>query len=247
MSRFGLVKKPDEVTVADLRQAFPSKKDTITQELADTINYIQNDPEGAIQNFMETLVEYQGVMQTSGSSMKDYIKAVKFCAHLEAEDYNIVEAYKKSRSNEKFVRDRWDAPTDSAIYRELTSAASRYHKDSKLVRQILTQSDMPLYLMFQGARYKAVSVLVTEMETAVYSKDRIAAADKLLAHVKAPENNKVELEIGVSQEVKTMQQSLEEQLARVADAQYNNLIAGADIRDVQKLGIKTDIIEAEVE
>lgn len=246
MSKFGLVKKPEEISVVDLRQAFPEKKDTVTQELADMINQIQTDPDGAIEGFMNTLVEYQGVMKQCGASMKEYIKAVKFCAHLEAEDYNIVEAFKKSRWNDEFIRSRIDAPTDSSKYKELTSAASRYHK-SPLVKQILLQSDMPLYLMFQGARYKAVSVLVNEMESAVYSKDRISAADKLLTHVKPPENSKVELEIGVSQETKTLQQSLEEQLARVTEMQLQRLAAGDSIGDIQRLGVKTEIIEAEIE
>lgn len=246
MNKFGVVKRVPDVTVDSLRAAFPNKRETITQELADVINEAQTNPDGAIDNFLGTLIEYKGAMEKCSSSMKEYVRAVKFCAYLEAEDYNAIEAFKKARSGDKFVQDRLDAPTDSIKYKELASAASRFHR-SALVKQILLQSDMPLYLLFQGARYKAVAVLMDEMENAAYSKDRITAAKELLANVKPPENSKVELEIGVSAETKSMQQSLEEQLAKVTEMQMKRLEAGEDIRSIQKLGVKTDIIDAEVE
>ena len=56
-----------------------------------------------------------------------------------------------------------------------------------MVKEILTQCDMPLHLIFGGSRFKAVAVLAHEMENADYAKDRINAADKLLTHVKPPE------------------------------------------------------------
>jgi hypothetical protein len=137
------------------------------------------------------------------------------------------------------------APTDSNEYKELTSRASTHHK-SPLVRKILTQSDMPLHLMFQGARYRAVAVLAREMTDAEYSKDRIAAADKLLTHVKPPENQKIELDIGMTSEAKSVTASLMDQLAVMAVQQRKLLEAGADIRSVQKLGIQAEILDVEV-
>ena len=247
MSRFGIKKIENEVTVDDLKMYFPNKSHTITQELADMINEAQNAPDVAIEGFMDNLVEFRGVMDKCQASMKEYIKAVKFCAFLEYTDYNVTEAYKLSRVGDKFVQDRWDAPTDSPKYRELTSAASRYYNKTNLVKQILLQADMPWHILFQGAKYKAMARLMDEVDNAQYSRDRIAAAKEILAAVKAPENSKVQLEIGFNQETKTLQQSLEEQLARVTEMQLKRLEAGEDIRSVQKLGVKTDVIEAEYE
>lgn len=247
MSKFGIKKNEDEVTVETLKMYFPNKSHTITQELADTINEAQNAPDMAIEGFMDNLVEYRGVMDKCQASMKEYIRAVKFCAFLEFTDYNITEAYKLSRINDKFVKDRWDAPTDSPKYRELTSAASRYYNKTNLVKQILLQADMPWHILFQGAKYTAMSVLMKEVTDAAYSRDRIAAAKEILAAVKRPENQKVELEIGYNQETKTLQQSLEEQLAKVTEMQLKRLEAGDDIGSVQKLGVKTEVIEAEYE
>ena len=100
--------------------------------------------------------------------------------------------------------------------------------------------------MFQGARYRAVAVLAREMTDAEYSKDRIAAADKLLTHVKPPENQKIELDIGMTSEAKSITASLMDQLAVMATQQRRLLEAGADIRSVQKLGIQAEVIDAEV-
>ena len=243
MSKFGIKKNEDEVTVDTLKMYFPTKSHTITQELADTINEAQNAPDMAIEGFMENLVEYRGVMEKCQASMKEYIRAVKFCAFLEFTDYNITEAYKLSRINDKFVKDRWDAPTDSPKYRELTSAASRYYNKTNLVKQILLQADMPWHILFQGAKYTAMSVLMKEVTEAAYSRDRIAAAKEILAAVKRPENHKVELEIGFNDTVKSFQEQFDEKMGKMAEMQLKRLQSGETIKDVQKL----DILEAEYE
>ena len=243
MSRFGIKKAEDEVTVDMLKMYFPNKSHTITQELADMINEAQSAPDVAIEGFMDNLVEFRGVMDKCQASMKEYIKAVKFCAFLEYTDYNVTEAYKLSRVGDKFVQDRWDAPTDSPKYRELTSAASRYYNKTNLVKQILLQADMPWHILFQGAKYKAMARLMEEVDTAQYSRDRIAAAKEILAAVKAPENSKVQLEIGLSETAKTFQESLDEKLGKMVEMQLKRLESGETIKDVQKL----DIIEAEYE
>lgn len=243
MSRFGIKKVNDEVTVDMLKMYFPTKSATITQELADTINEAQNAPDMAIEGFMENLVEFRGVMEKCQASMKEYIRAVKFCAFLEFTDYNITEAYKLSRINDKFVKDRWDAPTDSPKYRELTSAASRYYNKTNLVKQILLQADMPWHILFQGAKYTAMSVLMREVTEAAYSRDRIAAAKEILAAVKRPDNQKVELEIGFNDTVKSFQEQFDERMAKMAEMQLKRLQSGETIKDVQKL----DVIEAEYE
>ena len=192
---------------------------------------------------MENLVEFRGVMEKCQASMKEYIRAVKFCAFLEFTDYNITEAYKLSRINDKFVKDRWDAPTDSPKYRELTSAASRYYNKTNLVKQILLQADMPWHILFQGAKYTAMSVLMKEVTEAAYSRDRIAAAKEILAAVKRPENQKVELEIGFNDTVKSFQEQFDEKMGKMAEMQLKRLQSGETIKDVQKL----DILEAEYE
>lgn len=247
MGKFGIVSKPKTgITVEDLKRRFPSKKNTINEDTVALINEANNDPSFNGDEFINTLMDYQNVMATCSGSMKEYINAVKFCAYLEAEDFNITEAYKRARSNDAFVIERMDAESGTSAYNELTSAASRYNK-SPMVRQILTQSDMPLYLMFQGARYKAVAVLADAMVNARFDKDKINAADKLLSHVKPPENIQVELDIGVKES--SAVQQLNDQLAQLAASQKVHLESGStNLAQLGAMKVKdSDVIDAEVE
>lgn len=237
MSKFGVVvHDKTQFTVDTLKDKFPEKKKTITPELVDMLNAANNDPSFNGDEFIEQMITYKSIMLDGQHSFKDYINALKFCAFLEATD-NATEAYKKARATDQFVIERANAPTDSVGYRELTSVASRYRRDSMLVKKILTQSDMPLYLMFQGARYKAVTVLANEMETAPLSRDRISAAKELLANVKPPENVQVEIGIGPNQEAKDLSKQLSEQLADSVQMQRKLLEAGMSLDEATKTGI----------
>lgn len=246
MGAFGIVKSDVQVTLEELKQKFPAKKHTINQETVDFLNEALSNKDFDSAQFMNNLVDYQSCMLEASASMQEYVNAIRFCAYLETCP-SAVEAYKKARAKDKFVQDRWNSPSDSKEYTDLVSAASRYRK-SKLVRQILTQSDMPLYLMFQAERYKAVTVLAREMQTAALSKDRIAAAKELLAAVKPPENVQIELGIGPNREARDLQLELNAQLAKLAANQKALLEAGVDLRDVQRTGIRlNDVQDAEIE
>ena len=247
MGRFGIVKKDKtEVTAEILKQKFPQKANTITDELIQLINEANNDPHFNGDEFLDNMVTYKSIMLEGSASMKDYTNALKFCAYLEAYGDNVTEAYKKARATDEFVLARLSVSTDSNEYKELTSAASRYRK-STLVKKILTQSDMPLYLMFQGARYEAVGVLSNEMLTAAYSKDRINAAKALLEQVKPPENVQIELDIGIKENNSVEQ--LNKQLAQIAGKQKFHLESGsAGLDDFGAMKVKDeDIIDAETE
>lgn len=245
MGKFGIVKRQQPITIDELKQKFPTKKNTITDETVEMLNEALSNPDFDSTSFLDQLVDYQSVMQDSSASFSEYINAVKFCAYLET-NCTITDAYKKARAGDKFVQDRWNAPSNSAEYNELTNAASRYRK-SKVVRQLLMQSDMPLYLMFQAERYKAVMVLAKEMTEAAYSKDRIAAADKLLVHVKPPENLQIELGVGLTKQAQDVQTQLFEQLAAISTAQHARLVSGETIASVQRVDIRTDFVDAELE
>ena len=236
MSRFGVVQSV-QIDMDELKRKFPQKKSTITEETVRLVNEAISDPSFDGGAFLNHLVDYQSCMIDGGASFAEYVNAMRFCAYLEQTQNNLVQAYSKARIGDEFVAERINLPTDSVGYNELSSQASRYRK-SKLVRQILTQSDMPLYLMFQAERYKAVAVLAREMQTASYSRDRITAAKELLAAVKPPENLQIELGIGPNKEAKDLQMELNAQLAALAANQRALLTAGMDIREVQKTGLR---------
>lgn len=249
MAGLGIVKKEKtEVTKEELIKRFPSKKNTVTPEVVDLINEANNNPDFNGDEFIENMMTYQSVMMKNSGSLVEYVNALKFCAFLEADVSNYTEAYKRARANDRFVMERANLPKDSTGYKELTNAASRYRK-TPMVRDILTQAEMPLYLMFQGARYSAVSKLVEEMEDAQFSKDRISAAKAILEHVKPPENMKVELDIGVKQD--NIIDRYEAMITDLVQHQKKEIAEGKDLAEITNMSIvkktEEEILDAEYE
>jgi len=227
------------ISKEEIQKRLPSRKNTITDEIVDIINKSQTEPEFQGESLLQTATTYEKVMQQNRVGIKEYLNALRFCAYLISMDDNITEAYRKTFADRDFVLDRLDADVGSVGYNELTSAASRFRR-SKLVVDILTVSQIPLDLMFTGARYKAVMVLADIMETSRYDRDRINAADKLLTHT-ASKDIKIDLDIGVKESSAVV--SLQNQLAELAARQKLMLEAGAT--DLGKLGAMKVVEEVE--
>lgn len=233
------------VTLDELKEALPNRKNTITQEAVDIINESRNDPEFQGEELLRTAITYESVLKRNKASIPEYLNAIRFCAYLSSEESTFTEAYSKVFSHREFVKQRKNAPTDSTKYMELTSAASRYRK-SKLVVDILTVSELPLHLMFAGYRFKAVGILADIMETARLDRDKINAAKELLAATKGPENIKMELDIGVKES--SAVQQMNDQLAIMAKRQSDMLEAGiSDLKEFGSMKVvdNEDIIDAE--
>ena len=246
MARMGIVTKPaTEVTMEDMKRLFPKKKESITEELITIINDANNNPFFSGDEFMNNILTYKDVMEKQKASLKDYLAAIRFCAYLESEDYNLTEAYKKSHCHTEFVRERLDSPTNSAEYKQLTTAASRYRK-RPLIVQILTQSQLGLHLMFQGEQYRAINVLSDIMVNGRSEMARVAAAKELLANTKAPETHKIELDIGIRNE--SAMESLNAQLAQFAMQSMEQLRSGqVDLKTLGSMKVEEEIIDAETE
>lgn len=244
MAGLGIVKKDKTtVDVELLKQRFPNKAKTITEETVALINSANDDPNFSGDEFLQSMYDYENVMYKNKASMREYITALKFCAYLESEGDNYTEAYKRARANDAFVIARKNVDTSSDEYKELTYAASRYRK-TPIVKDILTQADMPLYLMFQGARYKAVKTLADEMIGAAYSKDRINAADKLLTHVKPPENMKVELDVGVQTD--NIIDRYESMINDLVTTQKAQIASGGNLKEITNVSIISSEDQEEV-
>lgn len=220
-----------ELTVAELQQALPTKKNVITKEAVDILNQCVNDPEFQGESLLQTASTYEGVLKGTRASVPEYLNAIRFCAYMTTNDSNYTEAYKKVFAGRDFVKERMHLPSDHPKYAELTSAASRYRR-TKLVVDILTASQMPLDLMFTGQRYKAIGVLAQVMENATYDRDKINAAKELLAATKGAEN--IKLDLGTSVATESAVEQLNAQLAKVA-AKQKELIANG-VSTLEEIG-----------
>lgn len=213
------------ITIEEIKAAVPSRKNAITPEIVELINRSQEEPEFQGESLLSTMTTYEKVLAgRSGVGIKDYINAVRFCAYLMTTEDNYTEAYIKTFRDRDFVKERIGKPTDTVEYRELTKAASRF-RASKLVVDILTLSQVPLDLMFTGARYRAVAVLADRMENSRLDKDKINAAKELLAATKGPE--KLNIALGVGTAENNALEQLQTQLASLAARQKTLLESGA--------------------
>jgi len=240
-----------KITVEYLQQKFPKKKNTITDETVELIQATIEDPLFNGYNLIDAMMDYEKAMYDGKASINDYINAIKFCSYLEGDNSTIIDAFKYTFSKNEFVRERMNEPSGSTGYNELSTAASRYRK-RPLVKTILTRANMSLYLMFQRETYDAVKVLSEEMHDAPMSKDRIAAADKLLTHVKAPEELTVDLNVSTGEEAKSAMDNLFAQMAVAAMESKKRVESGENINDVQKINVNInsepdEVIDAEVD
>jgi hypothetical protein len=83
--------------------------------------------------------------------------------------------------------------------KDIASYVTAYKK-SKLVNLIYEQTLIPSYVLNQDLYQKALNVQAELMTSANSEKVRCDAANSLLTHLKMPETQKVELEIGVKED-----------------------------------------------
>jgi len=234
------------LSLEDVKQAMPRKKNFITQEAVDIINASTHDPEFQGESLLQTASIYEAVLKGVRASVPEYLNAIRFCAYMTTNGSNYTEAYKKVFADRDFVKERVRLPTSDPKYAELTSAASRYRR-TKLVVDILTVSQVPLDLMFTGQRYKALGVLASIMENGKYDRDKINAAKELLAATKGADNVKIELDVGIKEG--SAVQKMNDQLAMLASRQKQLLESGAyALEEFGALKAKSsdDIIEGEL-
>lgn len=236
------------VTIEKMKEWFPSRKNTITDELVELINSTANDAEFQGESLLSTALTYEELMKKHRASLIEYVDAIKFCAYMLTMDDNATEAYKRTFSRRKFVQERWNVGTDDPKYRELTNAASVYKNKNKLVQDLLLYSQTPSDIMYMGLRNQAVLVLAQEMANPRNSgMVKVAAAKELLAATKGVEKLKVDIDLSGSQQALSMADQLNSQLAIMVNQQAALLNMGANIKDVQKIGVNLNVIDVDVD
>lgn len=182
-----------QLTVEQFKQALPDKvKKSVNQELIDQINTTLGDPE-MYESYRDNLVSYTSVMSDGRFKISNYIEAVKYVSHKLMGCTNI-DAYIKTFPDkyQRFV-------TQGVAAKDIASYVTAYNK-SKLVNLIFEQTLIPSYVLNQDLYQKALNVQAELMVTSHSDKVRCDAANSLLTHLKMPETQKIELEIGVKED-----------------------------------------------
>lgn len=252
-----LATKP-KVTIDDVKKLFPEKKHVVTEEIADMLNeFIHNDNHDGY-GLITALRDNRHFMVNMGYSLKEYINAVRFVGFLLAGD-NVADAYIKTFYFRDFVKEQVKKCKEEGINdntgsiswnskpcRILRNAAIRF-KSSKLVKELLQANILPEYIAYMGFRKEAIAVLYDRMYNSKLDRDRINAADKLLQHTAPPKEAEVTIDVQGGEDKDRI--NLLESIRELVKQQKQQILNGADIKEVQQLGLNKaadDVIDAEV-
>lgn len=184
----------DALTVDQFRDALPDKmKKAINPELIHKINTTLSDPD-MYEVYRENLLSYASIMQDGKFKLTNYIDAVKYVSHklsgkTSLDSFSLTFPDKLHRWAQQGV-----ASKDQASY------ITAYNK-SKLVTLIMEQSLIPSWVLNQDLYQKALNCQAAlMMNEDVSPMVRTTAANSLLTHLKMPETQKVELNVGIKKD-----------------------------------------------
>jgi len=222
------------LTVEMFKQALPEKvKKTVNQELIDSINNTLSDPE-MYEQYRDNLISYTRVMADGRFKIAEYVNAVKYVSHKLLGCTNL-DAYVKT-----FPAKYQGFLAQGVASKDIASYVTAYNK-SKLVNLIFEQTLVPSYVLNQDLYQKALNVQAELMVSANSEKVRCDAANSLLLHLKMPETQKIELEIGMKEDgsIAALRQATMELAAQ------QRLMIKSGMSDAQEIA-HTKVIEAEV-
>lgn len=228
------------ISIEEFKAALPVKqRKAFTEEAFILMQEINNNPEFPDGEFIKSILTYSSILLNGRYKTNDYIKAVEYCTYITAGS-SIIDAYKKTFPDRALRRIEQGCAEITQ-----TSAATIFHKNS-LIQKILTQSTIPMRLFFMKDKYDAIGVLSNEMKTAVFAKDRISAADKLLVHLADPLESKIELDIGIKSN--NIIEDYEKAMHMFVTEQRKMMEEGLDIKTVANAKlIYKEAIDIEVE
>lgn len=165
----------------------------VTPEVMQMVNDALNDP-NSCEHLRENLIGYNHVMRDGKFTIPEYINAVKYvsfkvmgCTNTES----YIKTFPAKYKNFKVL-----GTEEKTIARYITA----YNK-SKLVNLIFEQSLVPTHVLNADVFQKAINVQAELMiDPDVSPKVRSDAANSLLTHLKRPEAQKIELDIGVKED-----------------------------------------------
>ena len=222
------------LSIEQLKSVMPARqKQNVTQELVDNLNQIAIEPEYR-EHFRESIIGYVSVLNDPSTSLKGYIRAVKYVS------YNVM-GFSNQEAWLRTFPERYqrlvDAEKSDAYVRSLVCA---YNK-GKLVNQILEQTLVPTWVLNNDKFQKAINIQADLMVTAKSEKVRTDAANSLLTHLKRPEAAKVELAIEVKQDDSIG--ALRRTVIALGEAQATAILEGrANAKDIAEV----NILEGEV-
>lgn len=180
------------LTTELMKKALPrNMKARVNQEFVDKINGAITDPNTA-EMLRDNIIGYADVLAEGRYKMDDYINAVKYVSFKTMGKTNTA-AY-IATFPDRYTSFKANGTSDKDIASYITS----YNKN-KLVNLIYEQTLIPTHILNADIHQKAINRLADLMVNASSEKVQSDSANALLTHLKRPETQKVELDIGVKE------------------------------------------------
>jgi hypothetical protein len=226
----------DQQTIDQFKGALPATlKKSVNPELIQKIQQTLNDPD-MYETYRENLLSYTKVMAEGKFKITGYIDAVKYVSHKLMGDSNIA-AFSKTFPDKLA---KWNAAGMAS--KDIASYVTAYNK-SKLVNLIMEQTLVPSWVLNQDLYQKALNTQAELMMSAKSEKVRSDAANSLLTHLKRPETQKLELDIGVKEDssIAVLRQ------ATLELAKQQRLAMEAGVMNAQQVAHSRVVIDGEAE
>lgn len=212
------------VTEEQLKAALPGKlKTTISKTLIKQVNTRLNNPE-SWEVYKENLLSYGHVMKDGKFKIEQYIHAVKYVS------FKLLGLTNKDAYKNTFPDKYQNFLLTGVSSKDIASYTSAYNK-TKLVNLIYEQTLIPTHVLNAPMFQQALNTQASLMINARSEKVRSDAANSILTHLKRPEAQKVELDIGLNKD-KTLDTLRATTLALMnmqKQAIQNNLLNADDV------------------
>lgn len=186
-----------------------SYKTMVTQELADKLNAVSDDPDIA-ENIRNNFVSYSHILNIGKYSMDEYLNAIKYVS-FKLMGLTNQDAYCKT------FPDRFTRLTElGKTPKEISAYAYAYHRN-KLVAAIMEQSFIPTWILNQDIYQRAINTQAELMLNSKSDRVRAMAADSIMNHLKKPE--KIEPLVNIDMRETAGIKELKDMLVSLAQAQ----------------------------
>lgn len=210
----------------------------VTDEVINLIHSMESDT-GLLQDYLEeSLLSYLPVLREVKVELRDYVNAIKFC--------NL----KKSMPNEKAWQivfpDRYKKLVEEGRWN--SSHVAMYNRSALVVKidaQMMVATHIQYAPMFHASVMKQFELMNGQAAGGmpVSATVQHLAAAKLADLTAAPVEQKIDLKIGQSDEVRNQQEKTFQKLNEIAKNQRDLIAAGHDIAQVQRLNMIIDVEE----
>ena len=221
----------------------------VTDEILETINSMGEDTDLPQDLLEEEVMSYMHLVGSiKGIGIQDVINATKYC--------NLKRSYNNKQAYSIVFPDKYDERVNAG--KPIDNYVAMYNA-TKLVTAIdkenLVAAHIKYYPYFDAAVKELIKVGVHNNagnnadgeKMTVTPMVKVQALKELAALTKQPETAQLDIKINPSDKALDMQEQMNIQLEKLVAIAHKDLENGADIEDVQKIGISFDeITDAEV-